>query len=71
MKLTVNADTRELIGCQVAGTDGAAHRTNAAATAIAAKMKIEDFAYLDLGYAPPFSPVWDTLLTAAQNLVAR
>jgi CoA-dependent NAD(P)H sulfur oxidoreductase len=70
-KLTMNTDTHELIGCQIAGTDGAALRTNIAATAIAAKMKIEEFAYLDLGYAPPFSPVWDTLLTAAQNLVTR
>jgi NADPH-dependent 2,4-dienoyl-CoA reductase/sulfur reductase-like enzyme len=71
VKLTVNSDTHELIGCQIAGTDGAALRANAAATAIAAKMKIEEFAYLDLGYAPSFSPVWDPLLIAAQNLVTR
>jgi hypothetical protein len=34
-------------------------------------MKIEDFAYLDLSYTPPFSPVWDPLLVAAQTLVKR
>ncbi|MFH0976404.1 MAG: FAD-dependent oxidoreductase [Spirochaetota bacterium] len=71
VKLTINTDTRELIGCQTAGEDGSALRTNIAATAIAAKMKIEDFAYLDLGYAPPFSPVWDSVLAAAQNLIQR
>jgi NADPH-dependent 2,4-dienoyl-CoA reductase/sulfur reductase-like enzyme len=71
VKLTINTDTRELIGCQIAGTDGAALRTNTAAAAIAARMKIEEFAYLDLGYAPPFSPVWDPLLSAAQNLITR
>jgi NADPH-dependent 2,4-dienoyl-CoA reductase/sulfur reductase-like enzyme len=71
VKLTVNTGTGELIGAQIAGSDGAALRTNVAATAIAAKMKIEDFAYLDLGYAPPFSPAWDPLLVAAQTLVKR
>ena len=71
IKLTINTHTRELIGCQIAGTDQAAQRTNVAAAAIAAKMKIEDFAYLDLGYAPPFAPVWDPLLVAAQTLVKR
>lgn len=71
VKLTINNDTREIIGAQLAGTDGAALRTNIAAAAITAKMKIEDFAYLDMGYAPPFSPVWDSLLAAAQNLILR
>jgi NADPH-dependent 2,4-dienoyl-CoA reductase/sulfur reductase-like enzyme len=71
VKLTINSDTHELIGGQLAGADGAALRTNVVAAAITAKMKIEDFAYLDLGYAPPFSPVWDSLLAAAQNLVSR
>lgn len=71
VKLTINPDTREIIGGQIAGTDGAAQRTNVIATAIASKMKVEDFAYLDLGYAPPFSPVWDALLVTAQKMVKR
>ena len=45
--------------------------TPTAATAITAGMTIDEFAYLDLGYAPPFSPVWDVLLVAAQKLVKR
>ncbi len=69
--LTINADTGELIGGEVAGTDGAALRTNVIAAAVTAKMKIEDVAYLDLGYAPPFSPVWDPVNAAAQKLVKR
>jgi NADPH-dependent 2,4-dienoyl-CoA reductase/sulfur reductase-like enzyme len=71
VKLTINNNTHELIGGQVAGEDGAALRTNVVAAAITSKMKIEDFAYLDLGYAPPFSPVWDSLHAAAQNLISR
>lgn len=69
--LTINADTRELIGGEVAGTDGAALRANVIAVAVASKMKIEDVAYLDLGYAPPFSPVWDPISAAAQKLLKR
>jgi NADPH-dependent 2,4-dienoyl-CoA reductase/sulfur reductase-like enzyme len=69
--LTVNADTGDLIGGEVAGTDGAALRTNVIAAAVTAKMKIEDVAYLDLGYAPPFAPVWDPVNAAAQKLMKR
>jgi len=41
------------------------------ATAIAGGMKIEELAYLDLGYAPPFSPVWDPVNAAAQKFLVR
>ena len=51
--LTINPETRRIIGGEFAGTQGAALRTNVIATAIAAGMTIEDIAYLDLGYAPP------------------
>ncbi|OHD67370.1 MAG: hypothetical protein A2W19_00195 [Spirochaetes bacterium RBG_16_49_21] len=71
VSLTINSKTRELIGGEVAGTDGAALRTDVVATAVAAKMKVEDVAYLDLGYAPPFSPVWDPVNAAAQKLLKR
>ncbi len=66
--MTINPETRRIIGGEVAGTLGAALRTNAIAVAISAGMTVDDFAYLDLGYAPPFSPVWDSLLAAAQTL---
>ncbi len=69
--LTINKETGVLIGGEVAGTDGAALRTNVIAAAVTAKMKIEDVAYLDLGYAPPFSPVWDPVNAAAQKLMKR
>lgn len=70
-KLTVDENTRKIIGGEVAGTDGAALRINTVATAITAGMTIEDLAYLDLGYAPPFSPVWDTVAATAQLFIKR
>ncbi len=51
------------------GKEGAAHRINAPAVALHAGMTVADFAQCDLAYAPPFSPVWDPLLTAANQLL--
>lgn len=69
--LTINNATRQVIGGEVAGEAGAVLRTNVFATAITAGMKVEELAYLDLGYAPPFAPVWDAIHSAAQKLVVR
>jgi hypothetical protein len=41
------------------------------ATALQNRMRMEDFEQLDLAYSPPFSPVWDPLLIAAQQLVKQ
>ena len=58
-----------LLGAQLLGKEGAAHRINAAAVALHQGMTVEAFSQCDLAYAPPFGPVWDPLLTAAnQNL---
>lgn len=62
-------ESRRLLGGQIIGYSGVAGRTNVIATALQAGMEIDDFAALDLGYAPPFSPVWDPILLAAQSLI--
>jgi len=61
--------TGKLLGAQMVGREGAAHRINAPAVALHAGMTVADFTQCDLAYAPPFSPVWDPLLTAANQLV--
>lgn len=63
--------TGQLIGVQMVGKDGVAHRINAPAVALHAKMTVADFAQSDLGYAPPFGPVWDPVLTAANQLLKK
>jgi len=60
-----------LLGAQMVGLEGAAHRINAPAVALQAGMTVEAFAQCDLAYAPPFSPVWDPLLTAANQLMKK
>ncbi len=60
-----------LLGVQMVGREGAAHRINAAAVALHAKMTVSAFSQTDLAYAPPFGPVWDPLLTAANQLMKK
>ena len=69
--LTVDKKTGKVIGGEVAGKDGAALRTNVIAAAVSGGMHINDLAYMDFGYAPPFSPVWDPVAAAAQRLLKR
>jgi len=58
-----------LLGVQMVGKEGVAHRINAPAVALQAHMAVADFCQCDLAYAPPFSPVWDPMLTAANQLL--
>lgn len=55
-----------VLGAQMAGRDGVAQRINVVAAALQARMGIDDLAGLDLAYAPPYSPVYDPLIQAAQ-----
>jgi NADPH-dependent 2,4-dienoyl-CoA reductase/sulfur reductase-like enzyme len=60
-----------LLGVQMVGKDGVAHRINAPAVALFAKMSVDDFCQTDLAYAPPFGPTWDPVLTAANQLLKK
>jgi NADPH-dependent 2,4-dienoyl-CoA reductase/sulfur reductase-like enzyme len=64
--LIVEKGTRRVLGAQMAGTDGVAHRINIWAAAIGAGMTLPQVHALDLAYAPPFSPVWDPILIASE-----
>lgn len=57
--------TGRILGSQIVSKDGAAWRINAVAAAIQARLTAESFFYSDLGYSPPFGPVWDPLIIAA------
>ncbi|MFB6090267.1 MAG: FAD-dependent oxidoreductase [Halobellus sp.] len=66
--LVADRDTGRLLGGSVAGTDRAAVRIDTVATALGAGMTVTELERQDLGYAPPFSPVWDPVLVAAKVL---
>jgi NADPH-dependent 2,4-dienoyl-CoA reductase/sulfur reductase-like enzyme/rhodanese-related sulfurtransferase len=69
MKLIIDKNTRRLLGLQAVGQGVVDKRIDIAATAITAKMTVDDVASLDLCYAPPYSPAMDNIITAAD--VAR
>ena len=66
VKLVTEERTGRLLGGQIVGEEGAAKRIDVLATAITAGMAVHEMIDLDLGYAPPFSPVWDPVLVAAR-----
>jgi NADPH-dependent 2,4-dienoyl-CoA reductase/sulfur reductase-like enzyme len=61
----VEKGTGRLLGAQMIGEEGVAHRIDTLAAALYTRMTVEDVARLDLAYAPPFATVWDPLLIAA------
>ncbi len=63
--------TGRLLGTQMVGQEGTAHRINAVAVALQNNMTVSKYCQLDLAYAPPFGPVWDPTLTAANQLVKK
>jgi NADPH-dependent 2,4-dienoyl-CoA reductase/sulfur reductase-like enzyme len=68
VKLVADRKTGLLLGAQMAGRDVVAKRLDVFATAVTARMTIRDIGNLDLGYAPPFAPVYDPILIAADEL---
>ncbi|MCR4408065.1 MAG: CoA-disulfide reductase [Anaerolineae bacterium] len=65
VRLLVDTSSGKLLGSQVVGREGVARRIDVLATALHQGWTVENLARLDLAYAPPFAPVWDPLLVAA------
>lgn len=63
--LVIERGTKRILGGQMVGREGVAKRIDVIAAALHARWTIEDLAALDLSYAPPFAPVWDPILVAA------
>ncbi|KUN40155.1 flavoprotein oxidoreductase [Streptomyces longwoodensis] len=71
VKMLAERRTGRLLGVQIVGREGAAKRVDVAAVALTAGMTVEQMTALDLGYAPPFSPVWDPVLVAARKAATK
>jgi NADPH-dependent 2,4-dienoyl-CoA reductase/sulfur reductase-like enzyme len=67
VKMLAERRTGRLLGVQIVGREGAGKRVDIAAVALTAGLTVEQVAHLDLGYAPPFSPVWDPVQVAARK----
>ena len=65
--LVADRDSERLLGGTIVGREGA-KRIDTIVAGLHAGMTVGELEYLDLAYAPPFSPVWDPILTAAKVL---
>lgn len=63
--------TRRLLGVQIVGGRGAGKRVDTAAAALWADSSVDDLAWMDLAYAPPFATAWDVLQIAARRVAER
>lgn len=69
VKLVVEDITGRILGGQIVGMKLSAKRIDTIAVAITAGMSVQQLVDMDLSYAPPFSPVWDPVQTAARTLL--
>lgn len=68
ISLTADRESGRLLGASMVGKEGVVHRIDTLVTALHAGMTTTDVEYLDLAYAPPFSPTWDPVLVAVKVL---
>ena len=61
-------DSERVLGATMVGREGVAKRVDTVAAALHEGATAHDLSYYDLAYAPPYSPVWDPVLTAAKVL---
>lgn len=71
VKLIAERRTGRLLGAQIVGRTEAAKRIDVLAVALWNDMTVEEITALDLGYAPPYAPVWDPVLIAARKVTDK
>jgi len=71
VKFIIDQLSKRLLGANLIGEEGAALRANTLSAAIQNKMTIRQIADLDFMYTPPYSPVWDPILVAANQSLKK
>lgn len=71
ISLIADRDSKRILGSSMVGEEGVSKRIDIIATALYSRITVQELENLDLAYAPPFSPVWDPVLTAARVLNGR
>lgn len=65
IKAIADKRTQRLLGVNLVGKEGAALRANTFAVAIQHRVTIPEMQQWDLVYSPPYAPLWDPVLVAA------
>ncbi|WP_324651707.1 FAD-dependent oxidoreductase [Georgenia sp. H159] len=71
IKVVAERGTRRLLGVQIVGGHGAGKRIDAAAATLWFGGTVDDLAWMDLAYAPPFATAWEVLSVAARRVAER
>jgi NADPH-dependent 2,4-dienoyl-CoA reductase/sulfur reductase-like enzyme len=71
VKLCAEKKSGRLLGAQIVGGPGSGKRIDTVAASLTGGLTVQDLVDMDLAYAPPFSPVWDPVQTAARVLVSE
>jgi NADPH-dependent 2,4-dienoyl-CoA reductase/sulfur reductase-like enzyme len=67
VKLIMDKRSKRVLGANLFGGNGTTSRANTLGVAIQYKMTVEDVSRFDMIYAPPFAPLWDPILIAANE----
>lgn len=69
LTVTCYADKKseKLLGATLIGKDGAVYRGNVMVAMIQMGATVKDISNLDMMYTPPFSPLWDPVIVAANQ----
>jgi NADPH-dependent 2,4-dienoyl-CoA reductase/sulfur reductase-like enzyme len=67
LKVIAERGTGRLLGAQIVGAPGSGKKIDALAMALWSGMTVEELAWVDLAYAPPFGGVWDLIHIAARR----
>lgn len=67
VKLILDRRSRRLLGANLYGENGTTLRANTLGVAIQHKMTVDDITRFDMIYSPPFAPLWDPILIAANE----
>lgn len=66
VRVVAERGSGRMLGAQIVGGREAGKRIDALAVGVWNGMTASEFSGLDLAYAPPFAPVWDSILIAAR-----
>ena len=70
LAIIADKQTEKLLGAQIVGKADAGHRLNILATALTGQLTVNDLEYLDFGYTPPISNLWDPIAIAG-NVIQK
>jgi len=71
VKLVMEDGTNRILGGQIFGAPGSGKRIDVLAAMVQMGATPVQLSQLDMAYAPPFSPVWDSILVAANQAVSK